>query len=97
MRRARPRLLCPARAIAAPAQGDLFGGGELVAGQLAERDALDRLKPLLEAPGVLKIAQNIKFDWLVFAQRGIEVAPIEDTMLMSYVLDAGRRRRPRHG
>ena len=50
---------------------------------------LDRLKPLLEAPDVLKIAQNMKFDWLVFAQHGIEVAPFDDTMLISYVLDAG--------
>ena len=39
---------------------------------------------------MLKIAQNMKFDWLVFAQHGIEVAPVEDTMLLSYVLDAGR-------
>ena len=51
---------------------------------------LARLKPLLEDASVLKIAQNMKFDWLVFKQRGIEVAPVEDTMLLSYVLDAGR-------
>ena len=51
---------------------------------------LARLKPLLEAPDVLKIAQNMKFDWLVFAQRGIELDPVEDTLLLSYVLDAGR-------
>ena len=48
-----------------------------------------RLKPLLEARHVLKIAQNVKFDWHVFAQRGIEVAPFDDTMLMSYALDSG--------
>ena len=54
------------------------------------RDVLTRLKPLLESPGVLKIAQNMKFDWLVFRQHGVEVAPVDDTMLMSYVLDAGR-------
>ncbi len=70
--------------------GDLFGGGELQPGQLESDDVLSRLKPLLEAPDVLKIAQNMKFDWLVFAQRGIELDPVEDTLLLSYVLDAGR-------
>jgi DNA polymerase I len=70
-------------------QGDLFGGGDLVPGQLAESEALELLKPLMEARGILKIAQNAKFDWHVFKQRGIEVAPIDDTMLLSYALDAG--------
>ncbi|MGE3248156.1 MAG: DNA polymerase, partial [Beijerinckiaceae bacterium] len=69
--------------------GDLFGGAELAAGQLKEKDVIARLKPLLEDESVLKIAQNMKFDWLVFAQAGIEVTPSDDTMLMSYVLDAG--------
>lgn len=68
---------------------DLFGGGGLAADQLPLRPALERLKPLLTAPSVLKIAQNVKFDWLVMAQHGIEVAPVEDTMLASYALDAG--------
>ncbi len=70
--------------------GDLFGGGDLLPGQLPEADVLARLKPLLEDESVLKIAQNMKFDWLVFRQRGIEARPVEDTMLLSYVLDAGR-------
>ena len=65
--------------------------------RLPEAEVLARLKPLLEDAGVLKIAQNIKFDWHVFAQRGIEVAPVDDTMLISYVLDAGAQRGPRHG
>ncbi len=73
----------------ADGDGDLFGGNELVAGQLAESEVVKRLKPLLEDESVLKIAQNMKFDWLVFAQAGIEIAPSDDTMLMSYVLDAG--------
>ena len=68
---------------------DLFGGGDLALGQLPVRDVLARLKPLMEAPGVLKIAQNMKFDWLVFAEHGIFTTPFDDTMLMSYVLDAG--------
>jgi DNA polymerase-1 len=41
-------------------------------------------------PGRLKIGQNLKFDWQMFAQRGIEIASYDDTMLMSYALDAGR-------
>ena len=69
--------------------GDLFSGGGLAKGQIAEAEALRLLKPLLEDPGVLKIGQNVKFDWHVFAQRGVEVAPIDDTMLLSYVLDSG--------
>ena len=68
---------------------DLFGGGDLAPGQLPVREVLAKLKPLLEAPGVLKIAQNMKFDWLVLAEHGIFVTPFDDTMLMSYVLDAG--------
>jgi len=70
--------------------GDLFGGRGLSPDQIPEAEVVARLKPLLEDAGVLKIAQNMKFDWHVFAQRGIEVAPFDDTMLMSYVLDAGR-------
>ena len=56
----------------------------------SEGAALEALKPLLEDPGVLKIGQDLKFDWQIFALRGIELAPYDDTMLMSYVLDAGR-------
>ncbi len=70
-------------------EDDLLGGGR-AEGQIPLRDALDRLKPLLEAPNVLKIAQNIKYDWLVLSRYGIEVGPFDDTMLLSYVLDAGR-------
>ncbi len=73
----------------ASATSDLFQGHELVAGQLAARAVLDALKPLLESPSVLKIAQNMKYDWLMFVRHGIEVAPFDDTMLLSYVLDAG--------
>ncbi|MEJ0092504.1 MAG: DNA polymerase I [Methylocella sp.] len=70
--------------------GDLFGGGEVLPGQLPIAEVLARSKPLLEAPNVLKIAQNMKFDRLIFSQRGIDVSPAEDTLLISYVLDAGR-------
>jgi DNA polymerase-1 len=64
--------------------------GERAPEQIAEKAALAALKPLLEDASVLKIGQNLKYDWLIFAQRGIEIAPHDDTMLMSYVLDAGK-------
>ncbi len=57
--------------------------------QLAMDAALAKLKPLLEAPHILKIGQNIKYDMVVLAKHGIEVAPYDDTMLLSYDLDAG--------
>jgi DNA polymerase I len=69
--------------------GSLFQG-EIVSDQIAEADALAAMKPLLEDFGVLKIGQNFKFDWQIFALRGIEIAPYDDTILMSYVVDAGR-------
>ncbi len=67
----------------------LFAGG-LESNQIPEKDALAVLKPLLEDKAILKVAHNMKYDWLVFAQRGIEIAGYDDTMLISYVLDAGR-------
>ena len=54
-----------------------------------EDELIARLKPLLEDEAVLKIGQNLKYDYLVFLQRGISMAPFDDTMLISYVLDAG--------
>lgn len=51
--------------------------------------ALKLLKPLLEDDSVLKIGQNLKYDILVLRRYGIRPAPIDDTLLMSYVLDAG--------
>jgi len=57
--------------------------------QLAMDVALTRLKPLLEAADILKIGQNIKYDMVVLAKYGIDVAPHDDTMLLSYDLDAG--------
>lgn len=68
---------------------DLFGGGVLP-GQIAVTDALPRLKALLEDPSILKIGQNLKYDALVLGERSVAIAPYDDTMLMSYVLDAGR-------
>lgn len=69
-------------------QADLLGGsqGEDIP-QLAIDTALGMLKPLLEDPSVMKVAHNMKYDWQIFAKHGIEVAPCDDTMLISYVLD----------
>ena len=53
---------------------------------------LKKLKPLLEDPSIKKIGQNIKFDFIVFFNHGIKLTAMEDTMLMSYVLDAGKNR-----
>ena len=52
--------------------------------------ALERLKPLLESDAVLKIGQNIKYDVNVLAPHGIAISPIDDTMIISFALDAGR-------
>ena len=57
--------------------------------QMAEADVIARLKPLLEDPSVLKVGQNLKYDGLIFLQRGIRLYPIDDTMLISYVLEGG--------
>ncbi|HEX2760816.1 MAG TPA: DNA polymerase I [Rhizomicrobium sp.] len=62
-------------------------GGDIV--QMAEADVLARLKPLLEDDSILKVGQNLKYDALVFLQRGIRLDPLDDTMLISYVLEGG--------
>jgi DNA polymerase-1 len=74
------------------AAADLFAPAAepgLLAGQIPLADAIARLKPLLEDPGVLKVGQNIKFDLSILARQGITVSPVDDTMLVSYVLAAG--------
>ena len=53
---------------------------------------LKKIKPLLEDPSIKKVGQNIKFDFIVLKQNGIEINSIEDTMLISYTLDAGTNR-----
>jgi DNA polymerase I len=69
--------------------GEGLFGGDHVAGQLKEEEALALLKPLLESPSVLKIGQNLKYDMLLLKQLNIDVAPIDDTMLMSYAFESG--------
>ena len=70
------------------AGGGLFGG-EAIEGQLALETAIKALRPLLEDASVLKIGQNLKYDIEVLARYGIDVKPIDDTMLMSYALESG--------
>ncbi|HEY3697084.1 DNA polymerase I [Phenylobacterium sp.] len=57
--------------------------------QIPVEEAMAALKPLLEDPSILKVAQNAKYDLAVLSRYGVTVAPIEDTMLISYVLEAG--------
>jgi len=59
---------------------------------ISKEIVLKKLKPLLEDPSIKKIGQNIKFDFIVLFKNGINVSSMEDTMLMSYVLDAGKNR-----
>ncbi len=85
--------LAPGRAAYIPLQhksgaGDLLGGG-MVEGQIPLGEALAALKVVLEDASVLKIAQNMKYDWLVMRRHGINAVSFDDTMLISYVLDAG--------
>jgi DNA polymerase I len=74
----------------------LAGGGGFDFGDAAGqpqaplKETLAALKPLLEDASILKIGHNMKFDLLVMAGRGIEMTPIDDTMLLSYALDGGR-------
>ncbi len=69
--------------------GDLLDSGADTPKQIPKDDALAALKELLEDPAVLKIGQNLKYDLLVMRQHGIDITPIDDTMLLSYALDSG--------
>ncbi|MBA2589647.1 MAG: DNA polymerase I [Alphaproteobacteria bacterium] len=63
-------------------------GGDTIV-QMEAADVLKTLKPLLEDDSILKVGQNLKYDAAVFLQRGIRLDPIDDTMLISYVLEGG--------
>ena len=65
---------------------DLLGGGEDIK-QIPLKEAIAALKPLLEDPSVLKVGHNAKYDWQMLKKHGIHMAPVDDTMLLSYVLD----------
>ena len=57
--------------------------------QIPAATALAKLTPMLEDPAILKIGHNFKFDWIVFDRRGIKVSPVDDSLVMSFNLDAG--------
>ncbi|RCL03060.1 MAG: DNA polymerase I [Candidatus Tokpelaia sp. JSC189] len=83
----------PGKAAYVPLQHVLGNGGFLgesrVSRQMESADALRLLKPVLENPEILKIAHNMKYDWLIMHRHGIDIKSFDDTMLISYVLDAG--------
>ena len=90
--------VAPGRACYVPMQHGLNAGGGDLFGESDDGDTLEQIaidqalplfKDLLEDEGVLKIGQNLKYDLLVMRQHGVNVAPIDDTMLLSYVLDNG--------
>ncbi len=72
------------------AADDLFGSDALAEGQLPLAEVLAALRPVLEDDAILKIGQNMKYDAKILAGYGIAIAPIDDTMLMSYALHAGK-------
>lgn len=69
--------------------GDLLGGATERPKQIPLERALALVKPLLEDPSVLKVGHNIKYDMAVMQRHGIVVAPLDDSMLISYVLGGG--------
>ena len=60
--------------------------------ELKKDIVLKKLKPILEDPSIKKVGQNIKYDFIIFKNNGIELSSLEDTMLLSYTLDAGNNR-----
>ncbi len=77
-------------ALEAPQSVEQRKNGGLLPGQLPRQQVLDALKPLLADPSVLKVGHNIKFDAEVLRRSGVTVEPIDDTMLISYVLNGGK-------
>ena len=66
--------------------------GHMEGKNLEEEKVINKIKPILEDKSIKKIGQNIKFDYIIFHHKGINMNAMEDTMLMSYVLDAGKKR-----
>ncbi|MEJ6397415.1 DNA polymerase I [Yoonia sp. 208BN28-4] len=73
----------------AAAQDDLFGSDARAEGQMDFDECLKMLAPVLADPAVIKIGQNMKYDAKIFANLGLTVDPIDDTMLMSYAMHGG--------
>ncbi|MEN9012209.1 MAG: DNA polymerase I [Yoonia sp.] len=73
----------------AAAQDDLFGSDARAEGQMDFDECLAMLKPVFADEAIIKIGQNMKYDAKIFARNGVTVAPIDDTMLMSYAMNGG--------
>jgi len=71
-------------------EDDLFGGASLCEGQIKLKEALTILRPVLEDSSILKIGQNIKYDTKIFARYDVSLAPVDDTMLLSYAINGGK-------
>lgn len=71
-------------------EDDLFGGASLCEGQIKLEEALTILRPVLEDSSILKIGQNIKYDTKIFARYNVSLAPVDDTMLLSYAINGGK-------
>ncbi len=69
--------------------GELDFGDNDLPDQLPMAQVLAALKPLLEDSAILKIGQNLKYDYVILSKHNIHITPFDDTMLLSYVLDAG--------
>jgi len=70
-----------------PEEVDLLGDSKGDLTQIPFDEAINALKPILEDPSVLKIGQNIKYDWQMLKKHGIDMSPCDDTMLISYTVD----------
>ncbi|MEG9883092.1 MAG: DNA polymerase I [Hyphomicrobiales bacterium] len=83
----------PGRACYIPLAHRSAGGLDFTPRETVQIDrdtALEKLRPMLEDQAVMKVGQNIKYDWLILIRHGIRLAPVDDTMLMSCTLDSGR-------
>jgi len=68
-------------------EGDMFGGGGLLEGQMDMREALAMVRPIFADPSILKIFHNAKYDVGLLARYDVPVNAIDDTLVLSYVLD----------
>ena len=73
----------------AASSDDLFGSDDMAEGQMGMDACLALLKPVLEDAAIMKIGQNMKYDAKIFHRYGVDIAPIDDTMLMSYAMHGG--------
>ena len=71
-------------------EDDLFGGASLCSGQINLDEALEILRPVLQDPSIIKIGQNVKYDTKIFARYDVNLAPVDDTMLLSYAINGGK-------